>query len=134
MKKKKFKLVDAVLATVCITLVAESVMPTAAIGNTQYFWWIFLIIAFCLPYGMISAELSTAYPSEGGLYDWVKKAFGERWAARVAWNYWINFPLWIASLATAVTTLISGMFGFELSIYMEYFIGIRRSYRRSRHY
>ena len=43
-KKKKFKLVDAILATVCITLVAESVAPTAAIGNTQYFWWIFLIL------------------------------------------------------------------------------------------
>mgnify|MGYP004608859319 CR=1 FL=1 len=37
--KKKFKLVDAILATICITLVAESVMPTAAIGNSQYFWW-----------------------------------------------------------------------------------------------
>ena len=47
-KKKRFRLVDAVLATVCITLVAESVMPTAAIGNSQYFWWIFLIIAFCV--------------------------------------------------------------------------------------
>lgn len=116
MKKKKFRLVDAILATVCITLVAESVMPTAAIGNTQYFWWIFLIVAFCLPYGMISAELSTTYPSEGGLYDWVKKAFGPKWAGRVAWNYWINFPLWIASLAVAVTDIIAGMFDIELSI------------------
>ena len=71
MKKKKFNVVDAILSTVCITLVAESVMPTAAIGNTQYFWWLFLIIAFCLPYGMIAAELSTSYPSEAGLYDWV---------------------------------------------------------------
>ena len=95
MKKKKFKLVDAVLATVCITLVAESVAPTAAIGNSQYFWWILLIIAFCLPYGLITAELGSTFDSEGGMYDWVKKAFGKKWAARVAWNYWINFPLWI---------------------------------------
>ena len=72
-KKKKFRLFDAILATVCITLVAESVMPTAAIGNSQYFWWIFLIIAFCIPYGMISAELGTTYQSEGGMYDWVKR-------------------------------------------------------------
>jgi len=116
MKKKKFKLVDAILATVCITLVAESVPPTAAIGNSQYFWWIFLIIAFCIPYGMISAELGTTYQSEGGMYDWVKRAFGAKWAARVAWNYWINFPLWIASLAVAVTDVIAGIFDIELSI------------------
>ena len=117
MKKKKFKLVDAILATVCITLVAESIAPTASIGNSQYFWWIFLIIAFVLPYGMISAELGTAYPSEGGMYDWVKKAFGPKWAGRVAWNYWINFPLWIASLGVMVTTVIASIFDIELSFW-----------------
>ena len=47
-KKKKFRLFDAILGTVCLTLVCESVMPTAAIGNQQYFWWIFLLIAFCI--------------------------------------------------------------------------------------
>ena len=118
MKKKKFKLVDAILGTVCLTLVCESVMPTAAIGNTQYFWWIFLLVAFCLPYGMITAELGTTYPSEGGMYDWVKRAFGPKWAGRVAWNYWINFPLWIASLAVAVTDIIAGIFDVELSVWM----------------
>ena len=117
-QKKKFRLFDAILATVCITLVAESVMPTAAIGNSQYFWWIFLIIAFCIPYGMISAELGTTYQSEGGMYDWVKKAFGAKWASRVAWNYWINFPLWIASLAVAVTDVIAGVMDMELSLGM----------------
>lgn len=117
-KKKKFRLFDAILATVCITLVAESVMPTAAIGNSQYFWWIFLIIAFCIPYGMISAELGTTYQSEGGMYDWVKRAFGAKWASRVAWNYWINFPLWIASLAVAVTDVIAGILDINLSIWM----------------
>lgn len=118
MKKKKFRLFDAILATVCITLVAESVTPTAAIGNSQYFWWLFLIIAFCVPYGMISAELGTTYQSEGGMYDWVKRAFGAKWASRVAWNYWINFPLWIASLAVAVTDVIAGIFNIELNIFV----------------
>lgn len=116
--KKKFRLVDAILGTVCLTLVCESVMPTAAIGNTQYFWWIFLLICFCVPYGMVTAELGTTYPSEGGMYDWVKRAFGPKWAGRVAWNYWVNFPLWIASLAVAVTDIIAGMFNIELNVVM----------------
>ena len=115
-KKKKFRLFDAILGTVCLTLVCESVMPTAAIGNTQYFWWILLLIGFCLPYGMITAELGTTYPSEGGMYEWVKRAFGPKWAGRVAWNYWVNFPLWIASLAVAVTDIIAGIFDIELSV------------------
>ena len=115
--KKKFRLFDAILGTVCLTLVCESVMPTAAIGNTQYFWWILLLLGFCVPYGMISAELGTTYPSEGGMYDWVKRAFGPKWAGRVAWNYWVNFPLWISSLAVAVTDIFAGMFNIELPIW-----------------
>ncbi len=115
--KKKFRLVDAILGTVCLTLVCESVIPTASIGNTQYFWWIFLLIGFCLPYGMISAELGTTYPSEGGMYDWVKRAFGPKWAGRVAWNYWINFPLWISSLGVAVTQIVAGAFGIVLPVW-----------------
>ena len=117
-KKKKFRLFDAILGTICLTLVCESVMPTAAIGNTQYAWWILLLVGFCLPYGMITAELGTTYPSEGGMYDWVKRAFGPKWAGRVAWNYWVNFPLWIASLAVAVTDIICGMFNVELNIWV----------------
>ena len=52
------------------------------------------------------------------MYDWVKRAFGAKWASRVAWNYWINFPLWIASLAVAVTDVIAGIFDLELNIWV----------------
>ncbi len=115
-KKPKFRLFSAVLATVCIVLVIDAVAPTASIGNSQYAWWIIMILGFFIPYALISAELGTQYPSEGGMYTWVKKALGKKWAGRVAWFYWVNFPLWIASLADLVTTLIMESFGVELSL------------------
>ncbi len=110
---KKFKLFDAVLAAVCIVLVVESSAPAAAIGNSQFFWWIFLLICFFLPYGLISAELGTTYEDEGGIFDWVKRAFGIRWGSRVAWYYYINFPLWIASLAVLFYDVVNQITGFE---------------------
>lgn len=113
--KYKFRLFSAVLATVCIILVGDAVAPTAAIGNSQYLWWIIMLIGFFVPYGLISAELGTQYPSEGGMYTWVKKAFGPKWAGRVAWYYWVNYPLWIASLADLVTTYLMQMLGFEMT-------------------
>ena len=98
--KKKFKLLDVILSVICVVFVAEAIAPAAAIGNQQFFWWIFLIITFLRPDGLIVSELGTAYADdEGGLYDWVRRAFGDKWGARVSWYYWINFPLWIASLA-----------------------------------
>lgn len=114
-KTKKFRLFDAVLAAVCVVLVVESAAPAAAIGNSQFFWWIFLLIGFFLPYGMISSELGTTYDDEGGIYDWVKRAFGKSWGTRVAWYYYINFPLWMASLAVLFTDVISQIGGFSLS-------------------
>ena len=97
--KKKFKLTDAILSVICVVFVAEAAAPVAAIGNSQYFWWIFLMLTFLLPYGLIASELGTTYDGEGGLYDWVRKAFGSKWGTRVSWYYWINFPLWMESLA-----------------------------------
>jgi amino acid transporter len=67
---------------------------------------------------MITAELGSTFRSEGGMYDWVKMAFGKKWAARVAWNYWINFPLWISSLGVAVTDVVASIFGVTLSVPM----------------
>ncbi len=115
---KKFRLFDAVLAAVCIVLVVESSAPAAAIGNSQFFWWIFLLIGFFLPYGLISAELGTTYEDEGGIYDWVKRAFGSRWGSRVAWYYYINFPLWMGSLAVLFFDIISQITGWEPNVWL----------------
>jgi amino acid transporter len=56
---------------------------------------------------LISSELSTAFPDEGGLYDWVRLAFGKKWGTRVSWYYWINFPVWIGSLAVLFPLVIN---------------------------
>lgn len=62
-----------------------------------------MLIFFFLPYGLISSELGTTYEGDGGLYDWVKRAYGKKAGARAAWYYWINFPIWMASLAVLFT-------------------------------
>lgn len=111
--KKKLRLFDTVLMAVTVVLVAESVAPAAAVGPSQFFWWILLLLCFFLPYGLVSAELGTTYDDEGGIYDWVKRAFGPRNGGRVAWYYWINFPLWMGSLAVLVPTTITQIFGVE---------------------
>ncbi|MBV7391849.1 APC family permease [Enterococcus sp. ALS3] len=107
MEKKKFSLLSAILSVICVVFVAEAAAPVAAIGNSQFFWWIFLLVVFLLPYGLIASELGTTYIGDGGIYDWVTKAFGHRWGSRVSWYYWINYPLWLASLAVICPGLIS---------------------------
>lgn len=114
-EKKKFRLFDAVLMSVVVIMVVESVAPAAAIGPSQFFWWFFLLILFFIPYGLISSELGTTYAGDGGLYDWVKQAFGPRWGGRLAWLYWINYPIWMASLAVLFVQVGGQIFGLKLT-------------------
>ena len=115
MEKKKFNYVSVLLSVICVVFVAEAAAPVAAIGNSQFFWWIFMIVLFLIPYGLISSELGTTYQGEGGLYDWINKAYpGTRWGARAAWWYWLNFPLWMASLAVMVPELLDFAFGIQI--------------------
>lgn len=113
-KNKKFRMMDVILTVICVVFVAEAAAPAAEIGNSQFFWWILLIIAFLLPYGLISSELGTAYQGVGGIYDWVKRAFGDKWGTRVSWYYWVNFPLWMASLAVMFPTTLNSAFGLQI--------------------
>lgn len=114
---KKFNLTSAILSVICVVFVAEAAAPVASLGNSQYFWWLFMIIAFLVPYGLISSELGTTYPGDGGLYDWVHKAYPHtKWGARAAWWYWLNFPLWMASLAVMCPELIGLALGVEIGL------------------
>ena len=112
MEKNQFRLADVILSVICVVFVAEAAAPVASIGNSQYFWWGVMILAFLLPYGLIAAELGTAYAGDGGLYDWIHAAYPQgKWAARASWYYWINFPLWMASLAVMCRELLRDITG-----------------------
>lgn len=115
MEKNQFRLADVILSDICVVFVAEAAAPVASIGNSQYFWWGFMILAFLLPYGLIAAELGTAYAGDGGLYDWIHAAYPQgKWAARASWYYWINFPLWMASLAVMCPELLRDITGRQM--------------------
>lgn len=115
MEKNQFRLADVILSVICVVFVAEAAAPVASIGNSQYFWWGFMILAFLLPYGLIAAELGTAYAGNGGLYDWIHAAYPQgKWAARASWYYWINFPLWMASLAVMCPELLRDITGRQM--------------------
>lgn len=119
-KAKKLSFLTVISTVICVVFVCEAAAPAAAIGNQQFFWWIFLIITFLLPYGMIVAELGTTYDGEGGIYDWVRDGLGDKWGARISWYYWVNYPLWIASLATMFPDILGMVFGvsFDLPVAM----------------
>jgi amino acid transporter len=122
--KKVLRGLDMTLFTVCAILVIDTLAPSAAIGPASISWWIITLVLFFIPYGLITAELGTAYPEQGGLYVWVKRAFGEKWAARATWLYWINVALWMPSVYVLFASIFSQLFAPELSLWVQIAIGL----------
>jgi len=95
-RKKEMGRGDIVLF-IFLSMVSVNVTVYAAVGTSVVSWWILAAILFLLPSSLIIAELSTAYPYQGGIYDWVHRAFGRHWAARTTYWYWVNVALWMPS-------------------------------------
>jgi len=120
--KKTLRRFDMTLFTVAAILVVDTLAPAAAIGPSAISWWIITLFLFFIPYGLITAELGSAYPEQGGIYAWVRRAFGERWAARVTWLYWVNVALWMPSVYILFAGIFAQLFFPDLSLWAQ--IGI----------
>jgi amino acid transporter len=104
--KRSLGVRDMTLFTVSAILLLDTLAASASIGVSSITWWILLGILFFIPYGLISAELGTTYPEQGGIYAWVRDAFGPRWGTRVTWLYWLNTAIWNG----AILVLFAGVF------------------------
>lgn len=122
--KKAFRALDMTLFTVAAILVIDTLAPSAAIGPSSISWWIITLVLFFIPYGLITAELGSTYPEQGGLYVWVKRAFGERWAGRTTWLYWINVALWMPSVYVLFAGMFSQLFFPGMSLWAQIIIGL----------
>jgi len=97
---------DIVLFTVSAILLLDTLAAGATLGPPAVTWWLALGILFFVPYALICAELGTAWAEQGGLYAWIREAFGRRWASRATWAYWVNTAVWIP----AILILFAGIF------------------------
>ncbi len=122
--KKALKTLDMTLFTVCAILVIDTLAASAAIGTATISWWVITLLFFFIPYGLITAELGTTYPGQGGLYVWIKRAFGEKWAARSTWLYWVNVALWMPSVYVLFAGVFSQLFLPDMSLWAKIALGI----------
>ncbi len=122
--KKVLKSLDMTLFTVCAIIVIDTLAASASIGVSSISWWIITLVLFFIPYGLITAELGSTYTEQGGLYGWIKRAFGEKWAARSTWYYWINVALWMPSVYILFAGMFAQLFFPDMGLWAKILIGI----------
>jgi amino acid transporter len=123
-KKRVMGPLDVTLFTVSAILVVDQLTASASIGVSAVGWWVITIVLFLVPSGLITAELATAYPEQGGIYAWVRRAYGRRWAARTTYWYWVNVAMWMPSVYLLFTGVLVGLFWTDASVFQQSLVAI----------
>lgn len=79
-------------------------------GFASPFFYALVALVFLFPAALVSAELATGWTKTGGIYIWVREAFGPGWGFLAVWMQWIHnvtwFPAILSFSATAFAYLI----------------------------
>jgi glutamate:GABA antiporter len=100
LKKSLFRF-DMIFFTVCAIVAVDTIGQSSSYGAQAIFWLIVSALTFLIPYGLLTAELGTAFPTEGATYDWVRLAYGHFAGAVVSVLYWLSNPIWLGGTLTA---------------------------------
>jgi glutamate:GABA antiporter len=92
------------LFAVSAMITLDTVATSSALGVQSITLFALFALIFFVPYGLVTAELGSAWPEEGGIYVWVREAYGRRWGTFTAWLYWVNVAYW----APAVFVVFAG--------------------------
>ena len=115
---------DTTFLMLAAIIVLDTLGAVSSYGAQSFTWLIVMVVFFLVPYGLITAELGTAFPVEGGPYVWVKLAFGRAAAAVVATMYWVDNPIWLAGTLAITAMAAFSTFFVDLSLSWQYVFGL----------
>lgn len=113
------KRVLSVFSLVMINVIAvdslRTLPITAKLGLPLVSYYLFAAFVFFIPVSLVAAELATAYPNTGGIYVWVREAFGQRTAFITIWLQWIYNVVWYPTIMAFIGATIAYLFAPELA-------------------
>ncbi len=121
------KKILSVFSLVMINVIAvdslRTLPLTAKLGLHLVAFYLVAAFVFFIPVALVAAELATAYPNTGGLYIWVREAFGRRMAFLTIWLQWIYNVVWYPTIMAFVAATLSYLFAPELANNKFYLLG-----------
>ncbi len=106
--KRALGLRDLVLFNLVAVVGLRWLATAAKAGPSALALWILAALFFFVPQGLVVTELSSRFPEEGGIYQWTKRALGEKHGYLCGWCYWINNVLYYPNLL--ISTAVIGTY------------------------
>jgi glutamate:GABA antiporter len=96
--------------SVAVIVSLRNLPLSAHYGFASLFFYILAALLFMIPYTLVSAELASGWPKAGGVYIWVREAFGERWGFFAIWMQWFHNMTWYPAMLAFMGSGIAYLF------------------------
>jgi len=87
----------------------------AEYGFSSLFLILLASVIFFIPASLTCAELASGWPKVGGIFAWVKEAFGHRSGFLAIWLLWIENVIWYPTALAFIAASIAYIFDPSLS-------------------
>lgn len=101
-----------IVAVVGLRWIARS----ARVGAPSVTLWVLAGLAFFVPLAIAVSRLSQRYPEQGGIYVWVRRAFGPVNGFICGWCVWVNNLFYFPSLLLFAAANLPLAFGADAAI------------------
>ena len=102
---------DLVLFNLVAVLGLRWLATAAKAGPSALALWVLAALFFFVPQGLVVTELASRFPEEGGIYQWTKRALGEKHGYLCGWCYWINNVLYYPNLLISTAVVATFVIG-----------------------
>ncbi|MDF2940074.1 MAG: potE 2 [Gammaproteobacteria bacterium] len=129
------KKVMSVFSLVMLNVIAVDSLRSlpfgAVYGFSIVFYYLLAAVFFFIPTAIVSAELATGWSKNGGIYIWVREAFGVKWGLVVIWLQWVYNICWYPTIMSLLAATVAYMInpslvqntGYMLTVVMILFFG-----------
>jgi amino acid transporter len=106
-KKKILGIFTLAMINVAAVLSIRNFPSMAVFGWSCIGWYIIGMILFLIPISLAGAELATGWPEGGGVYAWVKQAFGEKGGFIAIFCEWSNNLVWFPTVLAFIASTLA---------------------------
>lgn len=101
----------SVFALVMINVIAVDSLRTlplsAKFGVSLVFYYLLIAVLFFIPVAYVTSKLAVTWPKTGGIYVWVREAFGDKLGFLVIWLQWIYNVTWYPTILSFVAGIVA---------------------------
>ena len=114
-KSNKLGIFALAMINVAAVMSLRNLPSMAEYGYSLIFYIALGSLCFFIPSALVSAELASGWQKEGGVFLWVKEAFGTKWGFVAIFMQWVENLPWFPAVLAFVASAIAYIFCPELA-------------------